>query len=172
MRRLERNVGASHITFLRPHWSPSFPREYPGRLLYPEYGKALARKRSARGRVLASSVIEVRAILLSPSCAELAGLELQRFRSLSAFTAGCCPLFLSEPGQPVFLEHPSNSSRLHRRSQSVYHGARSQYRGYWQEAGRHPTVCYDVGNRLDGQQHGLWTHMIDSLLFRFRERGR
>ncbi len=84
-------------------------------------------KRSARGRVLASSVIEVRAMLLSPYCAELAGLELQRFRSLSAFTAGCCPLFLSELGKPVFLEPPSNSSRLHRRSQRACHGARSQY---------------------------------------------
>ena len=36
-------------------------------------------KRSARGRVLASSAIEVRAIRLSPSCAERAGLKLQRF---------------------------------------------------------------------------------------------
>jgi hypothetical protein len=33
MRRLERNVGASHITLLRG---------YPGRLLCPEYSKALA----------------------------------------------------------------------------------------------------------------------------------
>src|SRR5215469_7028025 len=70
MRRLERNVGASHITFMRPHWSPSFPRGYPGRLLHPRYRKALAQKRSARGRVLPSSVIEVRAILPSPYCAE------------------------------------------------------------------------------------------------------
>ena len=38
----ERNVGASHITFMRTHCSPSFPRGYPERLLYPEYGKALA----------------------------------------------------------------------------------------------------------------------------------
>jgi hypothetical protein len=70
MRRVERNVGASHITFLRPHWSPSFLRGYPGRLLYPRYRKALAQKRSARGRVLPASVSEVRAILPSPSGAE------------------------------------------------------------------------------------------------------
>jgi hypothetical protein len=73
-------------------------------------------KRSARGRVLASSVVEVRAVSPSPWDAELAGLKLQRFRFLPAFSACCCPLFLSEPGQPVFLEHPSSSSRLHRRS--------------------------------------------------------
>jgi hypothetical protein len=73
-------------------------------------------KRSARGCVLPSSVIEVRAILLSPYGAELASLKLQRFRFLPAFAACCCSLFLSEPGQPVFLESPSSSSRLHRRS--------------------------------------------------------
>jgi len=39
-------------------------------------------KRSARGRVLPSSVIEVRAILPSPYCTELASLKLQRFRFL------------------------------------------------------------------------------------------
>jgi len=42
MRRIERNVGASHITFMRPHWSPSFPQGYPERLLHPGYRKALA----------------------------------------------------------------------------------------------------------------------------------
>ena len=73
-------------------------------------------KRSARGCVLPSSVIEVRAILLSPYCAELASLKLQRFRFSLAFTACCCSLFLSEPGQPVFLKPPSSSSRLRRRS--------------------------------------------------------
>jgi hypothetical protein len=73
-------------------------------------------KRSARGCVLPSSVIEVRAILLSPSCAELASLKLQRLRFSLAFTACCGSLFLSEPGQPVFLKPPSSSSRLHRRS--------------------------------------------------------
>ena len=73
-------------------------------------------KRSAKGCVLPSSVIEVRAMLLSPYCAELAGLKLQRLRFLPAFSACCRPLFLSEPGEPVFLECPSNSSRLHRRS--------------------------------------------------------
>src|SRR5260221_11201599 len=73
-------------------------------------------KRSARGRVLPSSVIEVRAILLSPYCAELADLKLQRFRFLPAFAACCCSFFLSESGKPVFLKHPSSPSRLHRRS--------------------------------------------------------
>jgi hypothetical protein len=73
-------------------------------------------KRSARGRVLASSVIEVRAMLLSPYCTELASLGLQRFGLLLAFSAGYCPLSLSGSGEPVFLEYPSNSSRLHRRS--------------------------------------------------------
>src|SRR5215469_12510667 len=42
MRRLERPVGASPTTFMRPHWSPSFPRGYPERLLLSEYGKAPA----------------------------------------------------------------------------------------------------------------------------------
>ena len=115
---------------MRPHWSPSFPRGYEGTATLSRIRKGSGFKRSARGRVLASSVIEVRAMLLSPSGAELAGLELQRFRSLSAFTAGCCPLFLSEPGKPVFLEYPSNSSRLRRRSQRACHGARSQHSGY------------------------------------------
>jgi len=73
-------------------------------------------KRSARGCVLPSSVLEVRAILLSPYCAELASLKLQRFRFSLAFTACCGSLFLSEPGQPVFLKPPSSSSRLRRRS--------------------------------------------------------
>jgi hypothetical protein len=66
----ERKVGASHITLLRPHWSPSFRRGYPRWLLGLAYRKASSYKRSARGRVLASSVIEVRAILPSPYCAE------------------------------------------------------------------------------------------------------
>src|SRR6266446_853893 len=73
-------------------------------------------KRSAKGCVLPSSVVEVRAILLSPSCAELASLKLQRFRFSPAFTACCCSFFLSESGEPVFLEPPSSSSRLRRRS--------------------------------------------------------
>src|SRR6059058_3426546 len=73
-------------------------------------------KRSARGCVLPSSVIEVRAILLSLSCAELASLRLQRFGLSLAFSAGCFPLSLSESGEPVFPEYPSNSSRLHRQS--------------------------------------------------------
>src|SRR6266566_5001861 len=116
MRRLERNVGASHITLLRPHWSPSLRRGYPRRLLCLEYRKASSYKRSARGRVLPSSVIEVRAILPSPYCAELASLRLQRFGLVLAFSACGCSVILSEAGKPVFLECPSNSSRLRRRS--------------------------------------------------------
>src|SRR5215469_5863185 len=73
-------------------------------------------KRSARGRVLPSSVIEVRAILLSPYCAELASLRLQRFHLLPACSACCCSFFLLESGKPVFLELPSSSSRLRRQS--------------------------------------------------------
>src|SRR5215470_9705884 len=49
-------------------------------------------KRSARGCVLPSSVIEVRAMLPSPYCAELASLKLQRFRFSLAFAACCFPL--------------------------------------------------------------------------------
>src|SRR6266851_3464429 len=55
-------------------------------------------KRSARGRVLPSSVIEVRAMLPSPYCAELASLKLQRFGFLPAFSACCCSLPLSGLG--------------------------------------------------------------------------
>src|SRR5215471_13468495 len=73
-------------------------------------------KRSARGRVLASLVIEVRAILPSPYGAELASLRLQRFGLVLAFSACCCSVVLSDSGQPVFLESPSNSSRLRRQS--------------------------------------------------------
>ena len=55
-------------------------------------------------------------LVLSPYCAELASLGLQRFGLSLTFAAGCCSLSLSESGKPVFLEYPSNSSRLHRRS--------------------------------------------------------
>ncbi len=51
-------------------------------------------------------MVEVRAILLSPYCAELAGLKLQRLRFVSAFSACCRSLFLAEPGEPMFLECP------------------------------------------------------------------
>src|SRR5215472_2140369 len=85
MRRLERPVGASPTTFLRPHWPPSFPRGYPERLLHPEYGKALASSVLEDGCVLPSSGVEVRAVWPSPWDAELAGLKLQRFRSSLRF---------------------------------------------------------------------------------------
>jgi hypothetical protein len=42
-------------------------------------------KRSARGRVLASSVVEVRAVSPSPWDTELADLKLQRFRFFACF---------------------------------------------------------------------------------------
>src|SRR5260370_8516935 len=87
-------------------------------------------KRSARGCVLPSSVIEVRAILPSPYGAELASLRLQRFGLLLAFAACCCSVFLSESGKPVFLESPSNSIRLLRRSHRASHTPRSHYRPY------------------------------------------
>ena len=112
----ERNIGASHITFMRPHWSPSFRRGYEGTATLSQVPEGSGFKRSARGCVLPSSVIKVRAILLSPYCAELASLKLQRFRFSLAFAACCCSVFLSESGKPVFLEHPSSSSRLHRQS--------------------------------------------------------
>src|SRR6266851_387905 len=73
-------------------------------------------KRSTRGCVLASSVVEIRAVWPSPWDAELASLKLQRFRFLLAFSACCCSLFLSESGEPVFLEPSSSPSRLSRRS--------------------------------------------------------
>ena len=66
-------------------------------------------------------------MLLSPYGAELVSLRLQRFGLSLTFAAGCCPLFLSESGKPVFLECLSNSNRLHRRSHRASHGAGSQY---------------------------------------------
>ncbi len=101
----ERNVGASHTsphhlheTSLVPILSARVPRT--ATLFQVQKGSGF--KRSARGCVLPSSVIEVRAILLSPSCAELASLRLQRFGLSLAFSAGCFPLSLSESGEPVF----------------------------------------------------------------------
>jgi hypothetical protein len=83
----ERNVGASsHITFMRPQWSPSSRGGYPGRLLCLVYRKASFFERSARGRVLASSVIEVRAILPSPSCAERSSPEATTYGCLAVRT--------------------------------------------------------------------------------------
>src|SRR5260370_15500498 len=101
-----------HETSLVPILSARVPRT--ATLFQVQKGSGC--KRSARGRVLPSSVIEVRAILPSPYCAELASLRLQRFGLLLAFAACCCSVILSESGKPVFLESPSNSSRLHRRS--------------------------------------------------------
>ena len=41
-RAQRRCLPSPHITFMRPHWPPSFPRGYPERLLYSGYRKALA----------------------------------------------------------------------------------------------------------------------------------
>src|SRR6266852_4375915 len=73
-------------------------------------------KRSSRGCVLPSSVVKVRAVWPSPWDAELANLRLQRFRLVLALAACCCSLWLSPPGELLFLEHLSHSSRLRRRS--------------------------------------------------------
>ena len=96
--------------------APILPARIPRTATSFRVQKGSGFKRSARGRVLPSSVIEVRAILPSPYCAELASLKLQRFGFLPAFSACCCSLPLSELGEPVFLEPPSSSSRLYRRS--------------------------------------------------------
>jgi hypothetical protein len=85
-------------------------------------------KRSSRGCMLPSSVVEVRVVWPSPWDTELASLKLQRFGFLPAFSACCCSFFLSESGEPVLLEPSSSSSRLNRRSHRARHGARSQHR--------------------------------------------
>jgi hypothetical protein len=77
---------------------PILPARVPRTATLSQVQKGSGCKRSARGRVLPSSVIEVRAILPSPYCAELAGLKLQRFGFLPAFLACCCSFFLSELG--------------------------------------------------------------------------
>jgi hypothetical protein len=111
-----------HKTFLAPRrclthhlyetsLAPILPARVPGTATSSWVQKGSGFKRSARGRVLPSSVIEVRAILPSPYCAELAGLRLQRFGLLPAFSACCCSFFLSESGEPVFLES-LNLSRI------------------------------------------------------------
>src|SRR5258708_40332617 len=63
-------------------------------------------KRSARGCVLPSSVIEVRAILPSPYGAELASLRLQRFGLLLAFSACWVPFFFWNWVRRCFLDFP------------------------------------------------------------------
>jgi len=77
---------------------PILSARVPGTATLFRVQKGSGFKRSARGCVLPSSVIEVWAILLSPSCAELASLKLQRFGFLPAFSACCCSFFLSESG--------------------------------------------------------------------------
>jgi len=58
---------------------PILPARVPGTATSSWVQKGSGSKRSARGRVLPSSVIEVRAILPLPYGAELASLRLQRF---------------------------------------------------------------------------------------------
>ena len=81
MRRFERHVGASPIrlyeTCTRPH--PSSEDIQDGYFILST-GRLWRERVLKDGRVLASSVMEVRAVWPSPSCAELAGLKLQRFR--------------------------------------------------------------------------------------------
>src|SRR5258708_21857130 len=96
---------------------PILPLRVPRTATLSRVRKGSGLKRSARGCVLASSVIEVRAMLLSPYCAELGSLRLQRFGLSLAFAACCCSLPLSGLCEPLFLKPPSSFSRLYRRSQ-------------------------------------------------------
>src|SRR6266568_1437595 len=116
MRRIEHHVGASHITFMRPHWSPSFPRGYPERLLLSEYGKALAASVLPEDVCFQNRWLRFEQCGPHPGTRNEAHLKLQRFGLLLAFTACCCSVFLSESGEPVFLEPSSSPSRLRRRS--------------------------------------------------------
>ncbi len=108
MRRIERPVGASRTTLTRPHWSPSFPRGYPERLLLSEYGKALASSVLPEDVYFHHRWLRFEQFGPHLGMRNEAHLKLQRFRFLLAFTACCCSLFLSESGEPVFLE-PSSS---------------------------------------------------------------
>ena len=65
--------------------APILPARIPRTATSFRVQKGSGFKRSARGRVLPSSVIEVRAILPSPYCAELASLKLQRFGFFARF---------------------------------------------------------------------------------------
>jgi len=86
----ERNVGASHTTFLRPHWSPSFPRGYPGWLLCPEYSKALAPSVLPEDVYFHPLWLRFRQCCSHPLARNEASLKLQRFRFLPALPACCC----------------------------------------------------------------------------------
>src|SRR2546423_7351561 len=80
MRRLERPVGASPTTFMRPQWSPSPPRGYPERLLLSEYGKALA------SSVLPEDVSFHHRWLRFEQCGPHPGTRNSRASSSNAFT--------------------------------------------------------------------------------------
>src|SRR6266851_6187508 len=78
--------------------APILPARVPATATLLRVRKGSGFKRSARGRVLAYSVIEVRKMLSSHYCEELAGIKLQRLHFLPAFSACCCSLVLSESG--------------------------------------------------------------------------
>src|SRR5260370_24417622 len=85
---------------------PILPARVPRTATLSRVPEGSGCKRSARGRVLPSSVIEVRAILPSPYCAELASLRLQRFGLSVAFTASYCSVCLSASRNPPSLSSP------------------------------------------------------------------
>src|SRR5436305_14571594 len=102
MRRIERNAGASHTS---PHHlheaslAPILPARIPRTATLFRVQKGSGCKRSARGRVLPSSVIEVRAILPSPYCAERGSASsYNALAFLPAFSACCCSLPFSGLG--------------------------------------------------------------------------
>src|SRR5260370_41948602 len=68
---------------------PILPARVPRTATLSSVPEGSGFKRSARGRVLPSSVIEVRAILPSPYSAELASLRLRRF-GLVLCVSACC----------------------------------------------------------------------------------
>jgi hypothetical protein len=65
--------------------APILPVRVLGTATFFQVRKGSGFKRSARGRVLASSVIEVRAILLSPYCAERSSPEATTLWSCARF---------------------------------------------------------------------------------------
>src|SRR5258706_11034610 len=104
MRRRERPVGASRTTFMRTHCSPSFSRGYPEWLLYSEYGKALASSVLPEDVCLHHRWLRFEQSRPHHGTRNLRASSYNAFAFLPAFAACCCSLFLSEPGQPVFLE--------------------------------------------------------------------
>src|SRR6266487_747436 len=114
MRRLEHTVGASPTSLMRPHWSPPFREDTQNGSFF------LSTERRLPSSVLPEDVSFHHRWLRFEQCGphpgtrNVAHLQLQRFHFLLAFTACCCSLFLSESGEPVFLEPSSSPSRLRR----------------------------------------------------------